>query len=119
MRIQPNESFGLRQNAKVPGSGMEIRDVSMSFDYSETFGAEPPEAYERLLHDALLGDGTLFTRRDETEVAWDIAGGILDAWKTAPEPFAYEPNSWGPREADEFINRDARRWHQPEKDAEL
>jgi len=118
MRIQPNESFGLRQNAKVPGSGMEIRDVSMSFDYSETFGAEPPEAYERLLHDALLGDGTLFTRRDETEVAWDIAGGILDAWKTAPEPFEYEPNSWGPKEAEEFIARDERRWHEPQKDAE-
>lgn len=113
MRIQPNEGFELRTNAKVPGSGMEIRDVHMDFDYSETFGSEPPEAYERLLHDALLGDGTLFTRRDETEVAWDIAGSIIEAWENGPAPFEYEPGSWGPKEADDFIGRDGRHWHEP------
>lgn len=113
LRIQPDEGFDLRTNAKVPGSGMEIRGVHMDFDYAQSFGSEPPEAYERLLHDALLGDGTLFTRRDETEVAWDIAGRILDAWKTLPPPFPYEPGSWGPQEADEWLARDGRRWRRP------
>jgi glucose-6-phosphate 1-dehydrogenase len=113
MRIQPNEGLDLRTNAKVPGRGMELRDVHMAFDYSETFGGDPPEAYERLLHDALIGDGTLFTRRDETEVAWDICGAILDAWKGAPAPYMYQPGTWGPPEADEFIERDGRRWHRP------
>ena len=113
LRIQPNEGFDLRMNAKVPGSGMEIRDVLMDFDYSDAFGSEPPEAYERLLNDAMLGDGTLFTRRDETEVAWNIADQILNAWGKAPQPFEYSKGSWGPEEADEFMARDGRRWHQP------
>ena len=87
----------------------------MNFDYAETFGAEPPEAYERLLHDALTGDSTLFTRRDESETAWGIVDPILNAWHEgkAPAPFQYEPHSWGPTEADEFIGRDGRRWHKP------
>jgi glucose-6-phosphate 1-dehydrogenase len=114
LRIQPNEGFDLRLNAKVPGSGMEIRGVHMDFDYDAAFGSEPPEAYERLLHDAMLGDGTLFTRRDETEVAWNIADQMLNAWKAAPAaPFEYSKGSWGPDEADEFMARDGRRWHQP------
>jgi glucose-6-phosphate 1-dehydrogenase len=112
-RIQPNEGFALRVNAKVPGTGNEIRDVRMDFDYSDTFGADPPEAYERLLHDALLGDSTLFTRRDEVEVEWGIVEPILEAWKDAPEPYTYETGSWGPVEADEFMARDGRRWHKP------
>ncbi|RYG65403.1 glucose-6-phosphate dehydrogenase, partial [bacterium] len=113
MRIQPHDGFALRMNAKVPG-GNEIRDVRMNFDYSETFGAEPPEAYERLLHDALIGDSTLFTRRDESETAWGIVDPILEAWKESSEiPASYEPNTWGPKEANEFITRDGRRWHTP------
>lgn len=112
-RIQPNEGFALRVNAKVPGTGNEIRDVRMDFDYSDAFGAEPPEAYERLLHDALLGDSTLFTRRDEVEVEWGIVKPLLEAWEDAPEPFTYETGSWGPKEADEFMDRDGRRWHKP------
>jgi glucose-6-phosphate 1-dehydrogenase len=113
MRIQPHDGFALRMNAKVPGSN-EIRDVRMNFDYTETFGAEPPEAYERLLHDALIGDSTLFTRRDESETAWGIVAPILDAWKVSSEaPFPYEPITWGPKEADDFVGRDGRRWHRP------
>ncbi len=114
MRIQPNDGFALRMNAKVPGSN-EVRDVRMNFDYAETFGSEPPEAYERLLHDALIGDSTLFTRRDESETAWGIVEPILNAWHqgAAPAPFPYAPGSWGPQEADEFIARDGRRWHKP------
>ena len=113
LRIQPDEGFDLRTNAKVPGSGMDIRGVHMDFDYSQSFGSEPPEAYERLLHDALLGDGTLFTRRDETEVAWDIGGRILDAWETAPAPFEYEPGTYGPEEAEAWIAADNRHWRLP------
>ncbi|MBV9469147.1 MAG: glucose-6-phosphate dehydrogenase [Abitibacteriaceae bacterium] len=113
LRIQPNEGFALRANAKVPGSGNDIRDVRMDFDYSDAFGAEPPEAYERLLRDALIGDGTLFTRRDEAEAAWSIADTVLEGWKNAPAPFSYKPKTWGPAEADEFMAEDGRRWHEP------
>lgn len=113
LRIQPNEGFALRANAKVPGSGMDIRDVRMDFDYSDAFGAEPPEAYERLLRDALIGDGTLFTRRDEAEAAWSIADTVLEGWQDAPAPFSYKPKSWGPAEADQFMAADGRRWHEP------
>ena len=115
MRIQPHDGFALRINAKVPG-GNEIRDVRMNFDYAETFGSEPPEAYERLLHDALIGDSTLFTRRDESEAAWGIVDPILETWKDAPPPHQYQHGSWGPKEGDEFLARDGRRWHKPPVD---
>ena len=112
LRIQPNEGFALRTNAKVPGSGMEIRDVHMDFDYNQSFGSEPPEAYERLLHDALIGDGTLFTRRDETEAAWTIVTSILEGWRHLPPPEFpnYEAGTWGPRAARDLIARDGRAW---------
>lgn len=116
LRIQPHEGFALRANAKVPGTGTEIRDVRMDFDYSDAFGAEPPEAYERLLHDALRGDSTLFTRRDEVEIEWAIMEPILQAWdEYDTPPFFYEKGSWGPDEANDFMARDGRRWHQPLK----
>jgi glucose-6-phosphate 1-dehydrogenase len=116
LRIQPNDGFALRTNSKVPGAGMEIRDVQMDFDYTTSYGGESPEAYERLLQDALLGDGTLFTRRDEAEVAWSIADPILDAWRSRDvgSPFSYPKGTWGPDEAEEFLVRDRRRWHQPQ-----
>jgi glucose-6-phosphate 1-dehydrogenase len=114
LRIQPHEGFALRANAKVPGSGTEIRDVRMDFDYSTAFGSEPPEAYERLLHDALRGDSTLFTRRDEVEVEWAIMDPILCAWgQYDTPPFFYDQGTWGPDEANDFMARDGRRWHQP------
>ncbi len=114
LRIQPHEGFGLRANAKVPGSGTEIRDVRMEFDYADAFGAEPPEAYERLLHDALRGDSTLFTRRDEVEIEWAIADPILQNWsKDDTPPFFYDQGSWGPDESHDFMARDGRRWHTP------
>ena len=114
LRIQPLEGFAVRVNAKVPGSGTEIRDVRMDFDYASAFESEPPEAYERLLHDALRGDSTLFTRRDEVEIEWAIADPILEAWSRddAP-PFHYEQKTWGPDEANDFMARDGRRWHEP------
>lgn len=113
LRIQPHEGFALRTNAKVPGSGNEIRDVQMDFDYSDGFGAEPPEAYERLLHDAMRGDSTLFTRRDEAEIEWAIVDPILRAWKHDASPFCYDQKSWGPDESNDFMARDTRRWHLP------
>lgn len=117
LRIQPNDGFDLRVNTKVPGSGMEIRGVNMDFDYHSAFGAEPPEAYERLIHDALLGDGTLFTRRDEVEVQWSISDAILRGWQKSsrePMPLAtYEPGTWGPQEAEDWMKNDGRYWHVP------
>ena len=98
----------------APGGGNDIHDVRMDFDYTEALGAESPEAYERLLQDALLGDGTLFTRRDEVEVAWSIVDSILTAWQGAPPPFSYPQGSWGPYEADEIVAHDGHRWHVPD-----
>lgn len=116
LRIQPQEGFAVRVNAKVPGSGTEIRDVRMEFDYADGFKVHPPEAYERLLHDALRGDSTLFTRRDEVDIEWAIADPILENWAhdDAP-PFRYPQGTWGPDEANDFMARDGRRWHQPLK----
>lgn len=114
LRIQPLEGFAVRVNAKVPGSGTEIRDVRMDFDYEDAFDVTPPEAYERLLHDALRGDSTLFTRRDEVEVEWAIADPILENWaKDDAPPFRYKKGSWGPDEANDFMAYDGRRWHLP------
>ena len=99
---------------QVPGSGTEIRDVRMDFDYTDAFDVTPPEAYERLLHDALRGDSTLFTRRDEVEVEWSIADPILNNWaRDDSPPFRYPQGSWGPDEANDFMARDGRRWHLP------
>ena len=112
LRIQPNEGIALLFNAKVPGQEMQIRTVNMDFLYGSSFGVEPPEAYERLLLDAMLGDSTLFTRIDETELAWQFVDAIERGWarlptKTIPQ---YEPGTWGPKEADALIERDGRTW---------
>ena len=90
----------------------QIEPVEMRFKYVETFGGEPPEAYERLLLDCLVGDATLFTRTDEVKAAWDYTTAILDGWKTQPlrNLPVYEAGTWGPPGADEFIARDGRSW---------
>jgi len=115
LRIQPDEGISLKFGAKVPGTDMQIRSVNMDFFYGSSFVREQPEAYERLLLDAMHGDSTLFTRRDEVEAAWTFVQGILDEWKTAPRETitTYESGSWGPQTADEFIWRDGRRWRRP------
>lgn len=111
MKIQPDEGISLKFSSKVPGQP-QIRPVTMDFRYGASFGVTSPEAYERLLLDCMLGDGTLFTRRDEVEASWTLLTPILRAWAEGPPlPFPnYEAGSWGPVEADEFIARDGRSW---------
>jgi glucose-6-phosphate 1-dehydrogenase len=112
LRIQPNEGISLRIEAKVPGQEMMIRPVNLDFFYGRAFGVEPPEAYERLLLDCMHGDSTLFTRRDETELAWALVDGIARTWRHVPATHVqlYEPGTAGPREADALIERDGRTW---------
>jgi len=114
LRIQPDEGIALKFESKVPGPTLKASPVTMEFNYAETFGAEPPEAYERLLLDTMFGDGTLFARRDEVETAWAWLDPLLEAWQKDPSPPAiYEAGSWGPREADDMLARDGRHWTNP------
>jgi glucose-6-phosphate 1-dehydrogenase len=112
LRIQPNEGISLLFEAKVPGQEMQLRSVNMDFLYGSSFGVEPPEAYERLLLDCMLGDSTLFTRIDETEYSWQLLDAIEHAWArtSAARLPQYEPGTWGPKEADALIERDGRTW---------
>ena len=89
---------------------MWMRPVYMDFRYGATFAEQQPEAYERLILDALLGDATLFTRADEVEAQWQIIQPILDGWQHAPPPEGYPAGSWGPARADAFIEAGRRRW---------
>ena len=112
LQIQPDEGISLMFSAKFPGTTMQIRPVKMLFKYGQSFGAELPSAYETLLHDCMLGDNSLFTRNDAVEISWEFVDPILDRWKqdgTKGLAF-YEAGSWGPPEADAFIERDGRRW---------
>lgn len=111
--IQPDEGIHLRFIAKVPDKGMETRPVEMNFKFSESFGAKAiPEAYERLLLDAINGDASLFTRSDEIELAWKFIDGIRAGWESsdAPPLLTYMPGSWGPAASDELLGRDGRWW---------
>ena len=112
MHIQPDEGTTIRVASKIPGPLMRARSVNMDFRYGTSFGVEPAEAYERLLLDAMLGDSTLFTRRDEVEKAWEIVSSIHDAWEDEArfQLPTYEAGSWGPVEADQLIARDGRTW---------
>ncbi len=111
VRIQPDEGISLRMSAKMPGSSLRIEPVKMDFHYGTSFGKATPEAYERLLLDAMCGDATLFARRDEVEEAWKFIDAIRDAWATRPEKLAfYSAGSWGPVEADELIKRHGATW---------
>jgi glucose-6-phosphate 1-dehydrogenase len=113
IRIQPDEGISLRMQAKIPGAAVRIEPVKMDFHYGTSFGKASPEAYERLLLDAMSGDATLFARRDEVEQAWKFIDDIEHAWheSATPPPLAlYPAGSWGPKEADELIERDGRAW---------
>ena len=115
IRVQPDEGILLRFGAKVPGQGLQIRNVNMDFRYGSSFAVDSPDAYETLLLDAMVGDPSLFTRDDEVERAWEILDPILDAWKSGqggPLHF-YAAGTWGPPAADELLERDGRAWRRP------
>ncbi|HEX3540451.1 MAG TPA: glucose-6-phosphate dehydrogenase [Acidimicrobiales bacterium] len=114
LRIQPDEGISLRFGAKVPGQAFEVRDVLMDFSYGAAFLEEAPDAYERLLLDAMIGDPTLFIRSDEVLQAWSIVDPILTAWAARDTPLArYPAGTWGPKQADQLLAREGRRWRTP------
>lgn len=114
-RIQPNEGIHLTFSTKRPGMNLDLQAVQMDFDYGQSFAKALPEAYERLLLDALRGDRTLFMNADEVEAAWEFATPILAAWKDAGGQglATYAPGSWGPREADRLTDGCCAAWRQP------
>jgi glucose-6-phosphate 1-dehydrogenase len=104
LTLQPNEGVTLQLGAKIPGSRMRIRSVNMEFLYGTSFMSQSPEAYERLIMDAMRGDPTLFTRNDEVEAQWRICDPVLRAWADTPGPLPqYEAGSQGPHEADNLL----------------
>jgi glucose-6-phosphate 1-dehydrogenase len=114
IRVQPDEGITLRIGAKVPGQVTRIRWVNMDFRYGASFGVASPEAYERLLLDCILGDSTLYARRDMTERGWEIVMPILEAWANSTQEIPkYEAGTWGPKAADELMERDGREWRRP------
>jgi glucose-6-phosphate 1-dehydrogenase len=113
LRIQPDEGISLRILSKQPGQALFVQPVKMDFHYSNSFGKASPEAYERLLLDAMAGDATLFARRDEVENAWRFIDELEKAWhesNTPPPMCEYPAGSWGPKEADELLQADGREW---------
>lgn len=112
IRIQPDEGSSVKINCKIPGPSSPIQPVKMDFRYGAYFGIAPPEAYERLICDAILGDSTLFARQDEVFHSWRILTPVLDAWaQTPPSDFPnYPSGSWGPKAADQLIGADGREW---------
>jgi glucose-6-phosphate 1-dehydrogenase len=111
VHVQPNEGVSLAIGAKVPGQGMTIRTVHMDFLYGGTFRIDMPDAYERLILDAMLGDATLFTRVDEVMEQWSLVDAIVAAWRRDRPVFPnYAAGTWGPVAADELLARDGRSW---------
>jgi glucose-6-phosphate 1-dehydrogenase len=113
LRIQPDEGISLRFGSKVPGPALRLRDVRMDFRYGSAFAGQTADAYERLLLDAMIGDSTLFARRDEVEEAWRIVDSLLAGWRAldrAPDP--YPAGTWGPAEADRILG-EGRQWRRP------
>ena len=111
IHVQPDEGVSLAVGAKVPGAGMTIRTVHMDFLYGGAFRQGLPEAYERLILDAMLGDATLFTRTDEVEEQWSLVDAIVAFWRRDRPAFPnYPAGAWGPRAADELLHRDGRSW---------
>jgi glucose-6-phosphate 1-dehydrogenase len=117
LHIQPEEGIALRFAAKTPGPAMRLGTVDMDFEYADYFGKQPSTGYERLLHDCMVGDATLFQRADMVEAGWSVVNSMLDLWKALPpRNFPnYASGSWGPKEADELLERDGRHWRNFEK----
>lgn len=110
IRIQPDEGSGLKINCKVPGFSSPIQPVKMDFRYGSYFGITPPEAYERLICDSILGDTTLFAREDEVISSWKLLTHILEAWAKTPITNFYAAGTWGPEASDQMIGKDGRKW---------
>jgi glucose-6-phosphate 1-dehydrogenase len=109
IRVQPDEGVTLKFGSKVPGTTMEVRDITMDFQYGEVFTDASPEAYERLILDVLLGDKTLFPDAAEVEAGWRVVDPLEESWAgQKPEP--YRAGEWGPRAADEMLSRTGRAW---------
>ena len=117
LHISPEEGISLQFAAKVPGPVMRLGAVDMNFEYADYFGLQPSTGYERLLHDCMIGDQTLFQRADMVEAGWCVVSPALDVWKALPpRNFPnYAVGSWGPKEADELLERDGRHWRNFEK----
>jgi glucose-6-phosphate 1-dehydrogenase len=116
LNVQPEEGIALTIEAKQPGTKTCMGSLTLRFDYRSVFGVEPPEAYERLLLDCMLGDQTLFVRSDAMEAAWDLVTEVLDAWRAGSACGActlhgYAAGSWGPAAADALPAAQGRRWH--------
>jgi glucose-6-phosphate 1-dehydrogenase len=116
LRLQPNEGISLHFNGKIPGTTIGVRPVRMHFSYDAEFGAYTPEAYERLLLEAIAGDATLFIRRDEVETAWKIADSIRTGWENKPltNREFYAAGTWGPIAADDLLAQSGHEWHEPQ-----
>jgi glucose-6-phosphate 1-dehydrogenase len=112
LQIQPDEGISLQFQAKIPGPDVALGKVKMDFHYADYFGAQPSTGYETLLYDCMTGDSTLFHRSDTVEAGWAAVAPILDVWQAlTPRNFPnYAANTWGPKEADELIERDGRKW---------
>lgn len=116
LRLQPNEGISLRFNGKVPGTSLQVRPVRMHFSYDSEFGAYTPEAYERLLLEAMAGDATLFIRRDEVETAWRIVDSIRKGWegKALTNREFYSAGTWGPVAAEDLLAQEGHHWRDPQ-----
>jgi glucose-6-phosphate 1-dehydrogenase len=113
IRVQPDEGVTIRFGSKVPGTAMEVRDVTMDFGYGHAFTESSPEAYERLILDVLLGDPPLFPRHEEVELSWKILDPITAYWAENGAPEPYRSGTWGPASADDMMSRDGRAWRRP------
>ncbi|GAC1431029.1 MAG: glucose-6-phosphate dehydrogenase [Terriglobales bacterium] len=117
LHIQPEEGISLRFAAKVPGPTMRLGAVDMNFEYADYFGSQPSTGYERLLHDCMIGDATLFQRADMVEAGWCVVSPALDVWRALPPRHFpnYAAGTWGPKEVDDLLERDGRQWRNFEK----
>ena len=113
IRVQPDEGVTVRFGSKVPGTAMELRDVTMDFAYGESFTESSPEAYERLLLDVLLGEPPLFPRHEEVELSWRVLDPVEEFWTGLGAPEPYPAGTWGPSSADAMLAREGRAWRRP------
>jgi len=112
IHIQPDEGITLHFGAKIPGPIVNMGPVDMDFNYVDHFGEQISTGYERLLYDCMTGDLTLFQRADMVEASWSIVSPVLDVWQAIPaRDFPnYESGGWGPKDSDELLEQDGRKW---------